>query len=460
MCEADVNSHIKDDDEKAKAEDSLATGNEDWLNDPRIAFNQTSQKWIFEDTENGLEYEYNEVQGNWVPVVDDAAIKLQQQAYVKEGDLEDGGKYTVEGKRKIDGESDTEQENDDDLRELVETTGKAGDKPKRPAKKKVKTERKSNPEQKRVNRGIYVSKLPLDTTVQELDESFSKYGLIAEDSHAKAGVPNNSTSGGHANAKRIKLYVDADGKLKGDALIVYFKPESVDLAVQMMDNAELRIGHQDSIIKVEPASYTHKEEKNGDKSEHPQQSAAPPAATEAQAKAKKKLIKQYQKMNNKLADWDDDDNTTTSAKDGASSKRWEKVVILKHVFTLDELGADVTAASDIKDDIMAGCEAIGTVTNVILYDAEPDGVVSVKFQHREDAIECVNKMNGRFFGGQRLEARVYDGLERYKRSKKHTPTSATAGAETGGATLDDEDNTGKEEEQRLEEFGNWLESQT
>lgn len=38
-------------------------------------------------------------------------------------------------------------------------------------------------------------------------------------------------------------------------------------------------------------------------------------------------------MNSKLADWDDDD---PQAIQGTSS-RWDKVVILKHLFTLKEL---------------------------------------------------------------------------------------------------------------------------
>lgn len=391
--------------------DDTKDGNADWLNDPRIAFNQASQKWIFEDTDNGLEYEYNETAGDWVPVVDDAAVSLQQQAYVKEGDKNDEtGIKEDNGKRKA------SKEEENEIEELERETNSSNAKP---AKKKPKKEKSEVAPKERQNKAIYISKLPLDTTVEELAEVFGNYGLIAEDLRAKP-----------AGQKRIKLYTNADGKLKGDALIVYFKPDSVELAVQMMDNAELRIGDKDSVIKVEPASYSHKE------------GTEKPRPTTEDVKKKKQLIKQYQKMNDKLADWDADDVPKEP-----SSKRWEKVVILKHVFTLDELAADVTAASDIKDDILAGCEPIGTVTNVVLYDAEPEGVVSVKFQHKEDAIECVARMNGRFFGGQKLEASIYDGVERYKRARKP-------------GTTKDGDATEKDEQQRLQDFGNWLESQS
>jgi HIV Tat-specific factor 1 len=134
--------------------------------------------------------------------------------------------------------------------------------------------------------------------------------------------------------------------------------------------------------------------------------------------------------NSKLADWDDDDGQEVA-------KRFEKVVIFKKVFTLKELEDDVTASLDIKQDIMEGCQEIGAVTSVTLYDLEEDGVVSVKFQHKDDAMACVKKMDGRFFGGRRLEAYLHDGRTKYRKSKKH-------------------DESAKEEE-RLEKFGTWLE---
>ena len=39
---------------------------------------------------------------------------------------------------------------------------------------------------------------------------------------------------------RIKLYTDGQGNFKGDALVVYFRAESVELAVQMLDDTQFR----------------------------------------------------------------------------------------------------------------------------------------------------------------------------------------------------------------------------
>lgn len=449
---ASMGEQDKDNDpEKAKSANlsgeglPMNTTSEDWHNDPRIAFNQTSQKWIFEDTENGLEYEYDETQGDWVPVVNDAAISLQQQAYVKEDEetvsISERGSGDTRLKRKSDSNDVDEEKYKKEMEELVSLSGsksasKSAKKAKVQKQEPIEDTNKFDevPYKPRINRGIYLWNLPKDTTHAELDIVFSKYGIIAEDLRAKARGKKGPTS------KRIKIYTDIDNKPKGDGVIVYFKQESVDLAVQMMDRAELRPGHPDSVIRVESASYNHKGEAH---TAEPTETARPPV--EVPKIDKKTLIKQYQKMNEKLADWDADDDAAKAAAAASASKRWEKVVILKNVFTLDDLKDDKHAAADIKADIVGGCEAIGMVTNVIMYDAEPSGVVSVKFQHKDDALECVKRMHGRFFGGHRLDAAIYDGLEHYKRTPKQ------------GANEDDVE---KDENKRLEDFGNWLESQT
>lgn len=66
------------------------------------------------------------------------------------------------------------------------------------------------------------------------------------------------------------------------------------------------------------------------------------------------------KMNRKL-DWFDDENLVKADK-------WNKVCILKHMFTLEELEADPTLLLDLKEDIREECEKVGEVTNVIIYD--------------------------------------------------------------------------------------------
>jgi hypothetical protein len=48
-----------------------------------------------------------------------------------------------------------------------------------------------------------------------------------------------------------------------------------------------------------------------------------------------------------------------------------------------------------------------------VFKTHPDGVVSVKFKDIEPAQKCISLMHGRFFGGRRLEAALWDGFTNY-----------------------------------------------
>ena len=45
-----------------------------------------------------------------------------------------------------------------------------------------------------------------------------------------------------------------------------------------------------------------------------------------------------------------------------------RVVVLKHMFTLDELEEDPSLLLDLKEDVREECATLGDVTNVVLYD--------------------------------------------------------------------------------------------
>lgn len=44
---------------------------------------------------------------------------------------------------------------------------------------------------------------------------------------------------------------------------------------------------------------------------------------------------------------------------------------------------------DLKEDIREECEKLGDVTNVVLFDGEEDGVVSVRFANIQSAKACI-----------------------------------------------------------------------
>lgn len=137
------------------------------------------------------------------------------------------------------------------------------------------------------------------------------------------------------------MYNDDDGKFKGEVLVVYFRPESVNLAIQMLDETDFRLGQQGPLgpMRVQAADFSFKSQQD-----------APPKSN---MRDKRKIIERTQRLNryaffwftlgihptftksadSKLADWDDDEPSALPD----TSSRFEKIVILKHMFTLQEL---------------------------------------------------------------------------------------------------------------------------
>jgi HIV Tat-specific factor 1 len=62
------------------------------------------------------------------------------------------------------------------------------------------------------------------------------------------------------------MYADDEGKFNGDALIVYFKKDSIGLAIQMMDDYFFRIEEQKEggKIRVKEADFSYKRNKDSE----------------------------------------------------------------------------------------------------------------------------------------------------------------------------------------------------
>ncbi|ODQ78029.1 hypothetical protein BABINDRAFT_163069 [Babjeviella inositovora NRRL Y-12698] len=250
----------------------------------------------------------------------------------------------------------------------------------RQEKEQQDLERKQAPKK---NTAVYISQLPADVTEEELVELFSKYGVIAEDLIT--------------GAKKVKLYREEHGLVKGDALIIYLKEESTDLAIALLHDTELRVNG--SKIQIRKADFSHK----------PAQAVEKEAKRSYDADEKKLIQKRLQKLKNKVEDWEGDDAYAKSREE------WQRVVVLENVFDMGELERDPELASELEEDMREGCGSVGKITNVVLYNQEPRGVVKVTFTNRRDAEKCVARMNGRSFDGKRLVAYVYSG-QQFKRS--------------------------------------------
>jgi len=67
-----------------------------------------------------------------------------------------------------------------------------------------------------------------------------------------------------ASLKSRCTLASEDGSFSGDALVVFFKEDSVTLAVNLMDEAELRLGDASTRMKVQRAEFGHKQQQGTD----------------------------------------------------------------------------------------------------------------------------------------------------------------------------------------------------
>ncbi|KAK7692633.1 hypothetical protein QCA50_004266 [Cerrena zonata] len=374
-----------------------------FASDERIHFDRTSGTWRFED-EEGHEFEYDSVKGKWSALLDDDLVRAQQAAYSIAGVDESTPAAPV-----LKRESKKRKAPED----YTSNTVPADAGPSQKRNKKLE-ERKSK------NTAVYVTNLPLDATHDELVSTFSKCGLIEEDDN---GEP------------KVKLYAKADGSFSGEALVVYFKEESVGLALNIMDESELRLGDGGTVMKVQKAQFGHKHEEGGNKER---------GEVKRKVVDKKAASRRIGKMQKKIGEWDADDGfgpAITEEDKAPVENKNGRVVVLKHMFTLHDLETDKSLLLDLKEDVRDEASTLGEVTNVVLYDKEPEGIMTVKFRDPLSAQACVLKMNGRFFDGRRVDAFLYSGKQRYKRS---------------GQSDEIEGDSDEAEKKRLDDFAQWL----
>ncbi|SCV05160.1 LANO_0H01376g1_1 [Lachancea nothofagi CBS 11611] len=234
------------------------------------------------------------------------------------------------------------------------------------------------------NCAIYVSNLPLkDLNKEEIIDEFTRFGIIRKDPIT--------------DQPRCKLYVDKDGIFKGDALIVYFRPESVEMAIELMNGAT----YKGQKLKVEEATFNEAAKKTE-------------TTLEEASEFKKMKVLKSKEQERELNDWSDTESRSEKSRDDESSSnrstesmsdKVTRVVILTNVLDLyANLGPQEVAeiAADLKD----GCQAVGEVVSLELDDVL--GQAKVEYSTQELARECCQMMNGRYFDGRKLMAYTLD----------------------------------------------------
>ena len=326
---------------------------------------QSSNPYLYTDP-TGTVYEWHHEKKAWFPKIDDNFIAQYQASYgYSSGPVEEETKKENSKVSEEEQEPSTSTEQEPSNSTEQDSVGKNKRKPEEPSWFEVDDEHNTN---------VYVSNLPTDITEEEFVTLMSKCGLVMKD-------PDS-------NDYKIKLYKDMDGNLKGDGLCTYIKVESVDLALQLLDESMLK----GKTIRVERAKFTLKGEYDPNK----------------RPKKRKVDKKKVRKKMDKLFDWRPD-------KLPGSRGKSEMTVILKNMFEVKEFAEDPRLILEYRNDLREECtEKCGPVKKVEIYDNNPEGVAAIHFSDFDHADACIALMNGRFFAGRRLTAESWDGKTRYR----------------------------------------------
>ena len=282
--------------------------------------------------------------------------------------------------------------------------------------------------------GAYVTGLPSDATEEELGEAFKKCGVVKLD--AKTG------------RARVKVYRDADGKVKGDGLVVFLKAPSVDLAIALLDQTELRLGDATTRMTVTAAKFEAKargDDEGGGAKVAAKASGGGARMTKADRKRAAALLKRQEAEALGWAGFDDD----VDAK--------KLIVVLRRMFTLEEMYADANLRKELEEDVMEEAQrTCGPVMSVKTYTTSQDGTMTIRFKSLEAVEACVKAWNGRWFDGRQIEASMWDGKSKFVSQRDESEAAQRArldayAAELGGgsdaedAEDDDEDDDDDDE---------------
>ncbi|XP_039489626.1 HIV Tat-specific factor 1 [Drosophila santomea] len=323
---------------------------------------------------DGVEFFWDATKSAWFPKIDDDFMARYQMNYgfidnTSAGEKEKAEKEAAEAKRKeeelkrMTAEAEAAMSNESPATSNAVPTGK----------RKVQEPPKWFEMDPSQNTKVYVSNLPLDITMDEFADLMGKCGMVMRDPQTQKF--------------KLKLYAEKDGQIKGDGLCDYIKVESVNLALKILDEYNLR-GHK---IRVQRAQFQMRGEYN-------------PAL---KPKRKKKDKEKLQKMKEKLFDWRPDKMR------GERSKN-EKTVIIKNLFTPELFEKEVELILEYQNNLREECSKCGMVRKVVIYDRHPEGVAQINMASPEEADVVIQMMQGRYFGQRQLTAESWDGKTKYK----------------------------------------------
>ena len=282
---------------------------------------------------------------------------------------------------------------------------------------------------------VYVTNLPTTINEQELADYFKKAGVLDIDPNTlRDKVKLYRYNGGEkiqcASDASSTVQIAEEGMPKGDASVCYARPESVELALQLLDDSPFRTVDASGKFIADPQRISvqrakfemHGKEFKGRK----------------KVSDVKRKVARLAKL--QAVGWDDGENGRITG--GLKGLR---IIVLQNVFDALALRGIGETKEDailkgIEKEIFETCSDHGTVEKItIVAKNRRNGVVIVKFSQPTAAGEAIQEFNGKIIRGKKIEASYWDGVTDF--------------------TVRNEEQETKNAEKRLDEFGNWLDNQ-
>ncbi len=341
---------------------------------------------LYRDAADGMIYEWDREKSAWFPRIDEDFMAQYQMNYG----------FTADGKAEPTRPEEPKEEEEAPKEE--------------PDKKKAKAQPQWFEEDEQKSCKVYVSNLPEGTTEEQVLEFVSKCGMVEVDVRS--------------NKPKLKVYRDAEGRTKGDALCTYVKVESVGLALQILDGA--RMG--DKTVKVERAKFEMKGCKYDPKLKP--------------KKLRKKELEALKRKHEKMFAWEPDKLR------GERSKR-DKVIVVRNLFEPSDFDLRPELILEYSNHLRDHCAKFGSVRRVVLYDKHRDGVAQVFFSTPAEADQAVAMLDGRMFFNKRvMSASTWDGKTKFK--VEETEEEERRRLENWDKFLEGEDEEEKEGEKKSE----------